>query len=65
MFTCCTRRYLLGTRTEEETQITQRLLPPDLPLAGLYSYGEIAPVTLAEKGRLNHEAFVLLLLGSD
>jgi hypothetical protein len=63
MFTCCTRRYLLGTRTEEETQIAQRLLPPDLPLAGLYSYGEIAP--LQDKGRLNHEAFVLLLLGSD
>ena len=64
MFTCCTRRYLLGTRTEEETQITQRLLPPGLPLAGFYSYGEIAPVTFQEKGRLNHETFVLLLLGS-
>ncbi len=65
MFTCCTRRYLLGTRTEEETQIAQRLLPPDLPLAGLYSYGEIAPVTFQDKGCLNHEAFVMLLLGSN
>ncbi|MEO1593173.1 MAG: FIST N-terminal domain-containing protein [Cyanobacteria bacterium J06632_22] len=74
MFTCCTRRYLLGTRTEEEFQITQRLLPSALPLAGFYSYGEISPVSSQDdahdqgqtgKGCLNHETFVLLLLGCD
>ena len=65
MFTCCTRRYLLGTRTEEEFQITQRLLPPTLPLAGFYSYGEVAPVMPEGPARLNHETFGLLLLGSD
>lgn len=64
MFSCCTRRYLLGTRTEEETQISQRLLPPNLPLAGFYSYGEIAPGVPQGHVRLNHETFVMLLLGS-
>lgn len=64
MFTCCTRRYLLGTRTEEEAKIARQFLPPNLPMAGLYSYGEIAPTTGKQRACLNHEAFVLLLLGS-
>jgi hypothetical protein len=63
MFTCCTRRYLLGTRTQEECQISQQILPQDLPIVGFYSYGEIAPVAPGLPTRLHHETFVLLLLG--
>ena len=65
IFSCCTRRYLLGTRTEEEYAISRQLLPANLPIAGFYSYGEIAPQASKTSASLHHETFISLLLGDS
>src|SRR5262245_47304983 len=43
VFSCLVRKYLLGSKTEQETALT-RVALPDLPFAGLYCTGEIGPV---------------------
>jgi hypothetical protein len=40
---CVGRRLVLGDRSEEELDAVQDVLGDEIPLVGLYSYGEIAP----------------------
>jgi hypothetical protein len=40
---CVGRRLVLGERAEEEVEAVAETLPPDAPLVGFYSYGEISP----------------------
>ncbi len=40
---CVGRRLVLGERTEEETEATLEVLPPNTTQVGFYSYGEISP----------------------
>lgn len=42
-FSCAFRREILGTATDREMEILRRNLAPGLPIAGFYSFGEIAP----------------------
>lgn len=63
-FSCGARRYLLGTRTQEEHQLIHTCLPHPIPYIGLYSYGEIAPAGYNSAGRIHNMTFVTLLLGS-
>lgn len=44
VFSCVGRRIVLGQLAEEELEAVQRRLGPRVPLAGFYSYGEIAPI---------------------
>ena len=53
-----------GTRTSQEVAEARALLPPDLPLVGMYCGGEIAPVDDTTTSRFLNETFVALLLGS-
>lgn len=64
LFSCATRRFLLGTRTKQEVAEACALLPDDLPLIGMYCGGEIAPVDDTNTSRFLNETFVALLLGS-
>jgi hypothetical protein len=64
LFSCAVRRFLLGTRTSQEVAEARALLPPDLPLVGMYCGGEIAPVDDSHTSRFLNETFVALLLGS-
>ena len=64
LFSCATRRFLLGTRTGQEVTEARALLPENLPLVGMYCGGEIAPVDDTNTSRFLNETFVALLLGS-
>ena len=64
VFSCAVRKFLLGTRTGQEVSGARSLLPPDLPLAGMYCTGEISPVGVSEASHFLNESFVTLLLGS-
>ncbi len=44
IFSCVGRRIVLGQLAEEELEAVQRRMGPRMPLAGFYSYGEIAPI---------------------
>ncbi len=63
IFSCCTRRQILGTRTEEECQLINQLAPSNLSFMGFYTYGEIGPSETDGPVRLHHETFITLLLG--
>jgi hypothetical protein len=63
VFSCMVRKYLLGSRTDQETALTRAALP-DLPFAGLYCTGEIGPIGPDHGSRFLNETFVALLLGT-
>lgn len=64
LFSCCCRRWLLGTRAEEEYQVVKEALATDLPICGFYTYGEFAPLEPQGTTYYHQETFVTLLLGT-
>ena len=64
MFSCVTRRILLGSRASTEVALARTELGPSVPLAGLYCYGEIGPIAGASSSRYLNSTFVTLLLGT-
>jgi len=65
IFSCAIRKYLLGTRTGNEYDITQQMLGAGVPVCGFYSFGEIAPLDEGGEARYHNETMVALLLGSS
>jgi hypothetical protein len=63
VFSCCTRRLIMGTQTDKEYQ-TICHFDPKLPIFGFYSYGEIAPPLPNQPAQLHHETMATLLIGS-
>jgi hypothetical protein len=63
LFSCAVRRFMLGTRTQQEVVEARSLLPAGIAVAGMYCGGEIAPVTPGEESRFHNETFVAVLLG--
>jgi hypothetical protein len=64
VFSCAIRKYLLGTQTGNETAIAREMLGPDVPIAGFYCFGEIAPVASWDDTRFHNETIVTVLLGA-
>jgi hypothetical protein len=64
VFSCAIRKSLLGSRTSRESEIVRTVLGPDVPVAGLYCFGEIGPVRDDGSSRILNETFVTLLLGT-
>ncbi|PMB21051.1 hypothetical protein CEN47_21255, partial [Fischerella thermalis CCMEE 5319] len=64
LFSCCCRRWLLGTRAKEEYQLVKQALPEDIPICGFYTYGEFAPLEPQGSTYYHQETFVTLLLGT-
>jgi hypothetical protein len=64
VFSCAIRKSLLGTRTQSEAEIVRSVLGADVPVAGLYCFGEIGPIAAAGGSRILNETFVTLLLGT-
>jgi hypothetical protein len=62
VFSCAIRKWVLGTRTASELDITRQELGPGIPIAGLYCFGEIAPLDSGATG-FHNETFVTVLLG--
>ncbi|TMB56030.1 MAG: hypothetical protein E6J47_05840 [Chloroflexi bacterium] len=64
IFSCAIRQFLLGSRTQVESQLARSEYGATMPVAGLYGYGEIGPVKGAATSRHLEETFVTLLLGT-
>ncbi|MGB3650368.1 MAG: FIST N-terminal domain-containing protein [Rivularia sp. (in: cyanobacteria)] len=65
LFSCASRRQLLGTRTKQEYQLAKISLSQALPCCGFYTHGEISPLEIGTPSRLHHDTFVTLLLGVE
>jgi hypothetical protein len=63
IFSCAVRRFLLGSRTSIEIEEAKSGLPSQIPVAGMYCLGEIAPIKGSAGSRLLNESFVTVLLG--
>ncbi|MBU7584575.1 MAG: FIST C-terminal domain-containing protein [Nostoc sp. TH1S01] len=64
LFSCCCRRWLLGTRAKEEYQIIKTELAKEIPICGFYTYGEFSPLEPQGSTYYHQETFVTLLLGT-
>jgi len=64
VFSCAIRKYLLGTQTGTEAELAREMLGPDVPFAGFYCFGEIAPVASVDETRFHNETIVAVLLGA-
>ncbi|OUL32443.1 FIST N-terminal domain-containing protein [Nostoc sp. 106C] len=64
LFSCCCRRWLLGTRAKEEYQLVKNALSYEIPICGFYTYGEFAPLEPQGSSYYHQETFVTLLLGT-
>lgn len=63
MFSCTGRKIALGTKAREEIGIARNGLQEGLPIAGVYTFGEIGPVSSHTRARYHNTTFVTLLLG--
>lgn len=63
IFSCATRKQILGTRTPEEIQILQETLHEPLAVAGFYSFGELCPLDPGGRTLLHNCTMVTLLFG--
>ena len=64
LFSCATRKFLLGTRAGREIEIAGEVLGAALPIGGLYCMGEIAPMEVTDGTRFHNATMVSVLLGS-
>jgi hypothetical protein len=64
LFSCCCRRWLLGTRAKEEYDLVKNALPKTIPVCGFYTYGEFSPLQHQGSNYYHQETFVTLLLGT-
>ena len=64
IYSCATRRFLLGTRVAGEIDVVRTALGGGTPVAGLYCMGEIAPSGAGEGSRFHNATLVSILLGS-
>ena len=63
VFSCVTRKGILGTRTSEELHILKNHLPAHVPIMGFYSFGEFSPLQKNQISRMHSSTMVTLLLG--
>ena len=64
VFSCLVRKFLLGSRTRVESELTKAELGASFPMAGFYCAGEIGPVEGMATSRFLNETFVAILLGT-
>ena len=65
IYSCVTRRFLLGTRAGREIEIVRDILGSATPVAGFYCMGEIAPMPSADVSQFHNATLVAVLLGSS
>lgn len=66
LFSCATRKFLLGTRARGEIDLVRDVLGESVPVGGIYCMGEIAPMAMAttDLTRFHNATLVSILLGS-
>ena len=65
LYSCATRRFLLGTRVGREVEMIRDLLGTSIPIAGMYCLGEIAPMALPDQTQFHNATMVSVLLGAS
>jgi serine phosphatase RsbU (regulator of sigma subunit) len=65
LFSCSTRKEILGTKSFEEAEQMTEALPPGTPVAGFYCHGEIGSSALGSPLHLHNGALVALVLGGE
>ena len=63
VFSCSWRRYVLGTRTDDEYKAMAALSDIALPSCGFYTFGEMAPFKNSNRSFFHNTTFVMLLMG--
>ncbi|MBD2385028.1 FIST signal transduction protein [Cylindrospermum sp. FACHB-282] len=63
LFSCCCRRWILGTRAKEELDVVKNTLSQTIPICGFYTYGEFVPMKSQGLNYYHQETFVTLILG--
>jgi hypothetical protein len=64
VFSCASRRDLLGTRTKEEFGFIGPVIGDGVPVCGFYAYGEIGPRDRIDEARYHNQTFVSLIIGT-
>ncbi len=64
LFSCATRKFLLGTRAGREIDLVREILGDAVPIGGFYCQGEIAPLASADLTRFHNATMVSVLLGA-
>jgi hypothetical protein len=59
LISCVGRKLVLKQRVEEEVEAVRDVLGPRTPLAGFYSYGEIAPFRAGSRCELHNQTMTL------
>lgn len=62
-FSCAFRKEVLGTEAQRELEILQANFTPNLPIAGFYSFGEIAPLVPGGETKAHGATLIMLLVG--
>lgn len=62
LVSCMGRKAIMGMRIEEELDIVREILGPDVPMAGFYSYAEIAPFYGSSVCELHNQTLTLTLI---
>lgn len=65
VFSCASRRLILGPQSHQEYEIIVNGLPPGIPICGFYGYGELAPLVLPGQSHFHNLTLVTVLLGVD
>jgi hypothetical protein len=65
LYSCATRRFLLGTRVGREFETIRDLLGTSIPIAGMYCLGEIAPMSSPDRTQFHNATMVSVLLGAS
>ncbi|HWH21392.1 MAG TPA: FIST C-terminal domain-containing protein, partial [Solirubrobacterales bacterium] len=65
VYSCATRRFLLGTRVGREFEMVRDLLGTSIPIAGMYCLGEIAPMSAPDRTQFHNATLVSVLLGAS
>lgn len=63
VFSCITRKLVLGTRAGQELRLFQEGFPKDVAVAGFYGFGEIGPVRRGGESRFHSCTTTAVLLG--
>ncbi len=63
VISCVARKTVLGLQAHKEAQLIKEHLPDNLPFAGFYSYGELAPPAEGRDPRYHNFTMVTLLIG--
>lgn len=63
IFSCALRKEILGTQTHKELDLIKKELPPNVPLFGYYTFGEVGPYNVGDPTNYYNETIVIALIG--